>query len=68
MFYQCGTLGMVTCLATTINGSNCTTNWLYEVSDHSLEGPAKFTKAKGASCWTPNSSDGIPWGWPVNEY
>ena len=68
MFYQCGTLGMVTCLATTINGSNCTTNWLYEVSDHSLEGPAKFTKAKGASCWTPNSSDGIPWGWVVNEY
>ena len=37
------------------------------MSDHSLEGPAKFTKAKGASCWTPNSSDGIPWGWDVNE-
>ena len=68
MFYECGTLGMVTCLATTINGTNCTKDWLYEVSDHSNEGPAKFTKAKGASCWTLNSSDGIPWGWEVNEY
>lgn len=68
MFYECGTLGMVTCLATTINGTNCTTNWLYGVSDHSNEGPAIFTKAKGANCWTPNSSDGIPSGWKVNDY
>ena len=26
-----------------------------------------FTKAKGASCWT-TGSNGIPWGWEVNEY
>ena len=68
MFYQCGTLGIVTCLATTIKGTNCTKDWLYGVSDHSLEGPAKFTRAKGATCWTLNSSDGIPWGWEVYEY
>ena len=68
MFYECGSLGMVTCLATTINGTNCTTNWLYEVSDHSNEGPAIFTKAKGASCWTWGPS-GIPTNnWTVNEY
>ena len=62
MFYQCGTLQNVTCLATTINGTDCTTNWLYEVNF-----PGTFTKAKGASCW-PSGSNGIPWGWTVNEY
>ena len=68
MFYECGTLGMVTCLATTINGTNCTKDWLYEVSDHSNEGPAKFTKAKGATCWSWGPS-GIPTNnWTVNEY
>ena len=67
MFYQCGTLGIVTCLATTINGTNCTKDWLYEVSGHSIEGPAIFTKAKGATCWS-SGSNGIPYGWSVNEY
>jgi len=62
MFYQCGTLENVTCLATTINGTDCTKDWLYEVSN-----PGTFTQAEGASFWTPNSSDGIPWGWTVNE-
>ena len=62
MFYQCGTLQNVTCLATTINGTDCTTDWLYEVNN-----PGTFTKAKGASCWT-TGSNGIPWGWEVNEY
>ena len=68
MFYECGSLGIVTCLATTINGTDCTKDWLYGVSDHSNEGPAKFTKAKDANCWTLNSSDGIPWNWVVYEY
>ncbi len=62
MFYQCGTLQNVTCLATTINGTDCTTDWLYEVNN-----PGTFTKAKGASCW-PSGSNGIPYGWSVNEY
>ncbi len=62
MFYQCGTLQNVTCLATTINGTDCTTDWLYEVNN-----PGTFTKTKGASCW-PSGSNGIPWGWTVNEY
>ncbi|MCR5660459.1 MAG: hypothetical protein K6G25_14180 [Bacteroidales bacterium] len=62
MFYQCGTLENVTCLATTINGTDCTKDWLYEVNN-----PGTFTKAKGASCWS-SGSNGIPWGWTVNEY
>lgn len=62
MFYQCGTLQNVTCLATTINGTDCTTDWL-----NGVDNQGTFTKAKGASCWT-TGSNGIPWGWEVNEY
>ena len=67
MFNECITLGIVTCLATTINGTDCTTNWLNGVSDYSLEGPAKFTKAKGVNWWT-RDSNGIPLSWDVNDY
>ena len=62
MFFGCGTLENVTCLATTINGTDCTKDWLYEVNN-----PGTFTKAKGASCWS-SGSNGIPFGWSVNEY
>ena len=62
MFFQCGPLQNVTCLATTINGTDCTKDWLCEVNN-----PGTFTKAKGASCWT-TGSNGIPFGWTVNEY
>ena len=61
MFYQCGTLENVTCLATTINGTDCTTEWLYEVNN-----PGTFTKASG-STW-PEGSNGIPSGWTVEYY
>ena len=63
MFYECDNFEALICLATTINGTDCTKEWLYGVHN-----PGTFTKAKGASFWTPNSSDGIPWGWTVNEY
>ena len=62
MFSGCGTIEQVTCLATTINGTDCTTDWLYEVNN-----PGTFTKAKGASCWT-TGNNGIPSGWDVYEY
>ena len=62
MFSGCGTIERVTCLATTINGADCTTDWLNGVKPYGT-----FTKAKGASCWT-TGSDGIPSGWTVNEY
>ena len=62
MFNGCSNLYQVTCLATTITGSNCTTNWLNGVKPYGT-----FTKAKGASCWS-SGSNGIPFGWTVNEY
>ena len=67
MFDGCINLYQLTCLATTINGTDCTTNWLNGVSDYSLEGPAKFTKAKGVNWWT-RDSNGIPLSWDVNDY
>ncbi len=63
MFDGCSNLEALICLATTINGTDCTKEWL-----NGVHNPGTFTKAKGASFWTPNSSDGIPWGWTVNEY
>lgn len=69
MFYGCDILENVTCLATTFNGTDCTTDWLNGVATLSSEGgKPTFTKAKGASCWTLDSSDGIPWNWDVYEY
>ena len=62
MFSRCGTIEQVTCLATTITGSGCTTDWL-----NGVKPAGTFTKAKGASCWTWGPS-GIPNNWTVNEY
>ena len=62
MFSGCGTIEQVTCLATTINGTDCTKDWLNGVKPYGT-----FTKAKGASCWT-TGSNGIPGGWDVYEY
>ncbi len=69
MFDGCINLYQLTCLATTINGTDCTTNWLNGVATVTPQGGhPTFTKAKDASFWTPNSSDGIPWNWVVNDY
>jgi len=62
MFDGCGSINAVTCLATTIPGSNCTTDWL-----NGVDNQGTFTKAKGASCWS-SGINGIPSGWTVNEY
>lgn len=62
MFSGCGTIEQVTCLATTITGTDCTTDWL-----NGVKPAGTFTKAKGASCWT-SGSNGIPSGWDVYEY
>ena len=61
MFDGCGNLEALICLATTINGTDCTTDWLNGVKPYGT-----FTKAKGASCWS-SGSNGIPFGWTVNE-
>ena len=59
MFYGCTSLNSVTCLATDIN-ADYTGYWLYNVAT-----TGTFTKASGAS-W-PTGSNGIPFGWTVNE-
>lgn len=64
MFYECGNLEALICLATTINGTDCTTDWL-----NGVKPAGTFTKAKGATCWDNLDYDeGIPSGWTVNEY
>ena len=61
MFYGCTRLNSITCLATDISASDCTTNW---VSDVALSGT--FTKAESMSGWT-NGVNGIPNGWTVKD-
>lgn len=63
MFDGCSNLEALICLATTITGSGCTTDWLNGVKQYGT-----FTKAKGASCWDKLDYDGIPNNWTVNEY
>lgn len=61
MFYGCSSLNSVTCLATNIGFSYCTTNWLADVS-----ATGDFYKASGAS-WTTDSESGIPTGWTSHD-
>ena len=58
MFYGCTNLNSVTCLATDISASNCTTNWLRNVA-----ATGTFYKAASMEGWTENSASGIPTGW-----
>ncbi len=61
MFYYCSSLKSVTCLATNISASNCTNNWLNNVS-------AGGTLYKAAGVTWPNGSSGIPGSWSVEDY
>ena len=61
MFNGCSNLQNVTCLATSISASNCTTNWLSGVAS-----TGTFVKASGTG-WT-RDGNGIPEGWAVNDY
>ena len=68
MIYDSRNLYQLTCLATTINGTDCTTNWLNGVSNNNPDGGNPiFTKAKDVDWWT-WGSDGIPFGWDIYEY
>ena len=60
MFRGCTNLNSVTCLATDISASNCTTNWLLNVA-----ATGTFYKAPSMTAWTENSVSGIPTGWTV---
>jgi hypothetical protein len=57
MFDGCSSLKSVTCLATNISASKCTTNWLNGVASKGT-----FTKAASMSSWKPGAS-GIPSRW-----
>lgn len=59
MFNGCTNLSSITCLATDISASNCTSNWVYGVSS-----VGTFTKASGMSAWT-TGNKGIPEYWTV---
>ena len=59
MFDQCTNLNSITCLATDISASNCTTYWLNGVA-----ASGTFTKAASATNWRSGTS-GIPSGWTV---
>ncbi|MEE3434692.1 MAG: leucine-rich repeat protein [Treponema sp.] len=62
MFSGCTSLASVTCLATNISASSCTTNWLKDVA-----ASGTFTKADGMTGWTTGAS-GIPNGWTVRDF
>ena len=62
MFYGCSQLASVTCLATNISATDCTSNWLREVRS-----TGTFYKAASMTGW-PTLSNGIPDGWTVVDY
>ena len=76
MFKGCTNLANVTCLATTITGSDAMTDWLNGVNstgtiylDSSLEFTAPLTNPTALpSPWSWNNNNGIPTGWTVQKY
>jgi hypothetical protein len=63
MFYGCSNLTSVTCLATDISASSCTSDWLNNVA-----AAGTFTKAASMSSWAASSTSGIPDGWTTQDY
>lgn len=59
MFNGCTLLNRITCLATNISASTCTSSWLYKVASSGT-----FTKAHDMESWT-TGANGIPSGWTV---
>ena len=59
MFQGCRSLTSITCLATDISASGCTTDWVLNVA-----ASGTFTKAASMTSWTTGTS-GIPSGWTV---
>ena len=62
MFKGCTKLNSVTCLATDISATDCTTDWLSGVA-----ATGTFTKAAAMTDWTVDSASGIPAGWTVQN-
>jgi hypothetical protein len=62
MFLDCASLSAITCLATDISATQCTTNWVGNVASSGT-----FYKASGMTDWT-RSTSGIPINWTVEDY
>ena len=62
MFASCTSLTAITCLATDISATNCTTNWVNGVA-----ASGTFTKAASMESWT-RGNNGIPSNWTVQDY
>ena len=61
MFSGCTSLSAITCLATDISASFCTSGWLKDVAPVGV-----FTKNSAMNSWT-RGIDGIPSGWTINN-
>jgi hypothetical protein len=61
MFMGCTNLNSITCLATDISASSCTTKWVNGVA-----ASGTFTKAASMSDWT-SGVNGIPANWTVQD-
>ena len=63
MFSGCSKLNYVKCLATNIDATNCTANWL----DAPIAQEGTFFKAATMNDWLIDSPSGIPEGWTVKD-
>lgn len=61
MFYKCKNLNYIKCLATDISATDCTSDWVSNVSSSGT-----FVKAASMTGWTTGSS-GIPDNWTVQN-
>ena len=68
MFYYCSSLKSVTCLATNISASDCTKNWLNNVSANGTFYKASSMGAGTSGGWPLNSASGVPNTWSVEDY
>ena len=62
MFDYCTSLNYIKCLATDISASNCTRNWVRNVS-----GSGTFVKDINMTGWT-TGNNGIPTNWTIENY
>lgn len=59
---NCPNINNITCLATDISATDCTTEWVYNVAANGT-----FTKASSMTSWT-RGYNGIPTNWTVQNY
>ena len=63
MFYNRNGINEITCLATDISASNCTTSWMVNVASSGT-----FYKASSMTSWGTCGTSKIPCNWTVQDY